>query len=299
MLASTRQKGASIRIPRWTTAAVVLAYLALVIRGSTAFLVVDFCRLRAGHQPSSQSHQSHCLCLRLPISGSSCLLAIHNRRLTHWTTGLQCLKSSSSSSARGSKDAEEASLAEEAAELAEMGRVFPAKSRTGAAVATFAGGCFWGAELRFQREEGVLATIVGYTQGTQGNPTYKAVCDEQTGHTEAVLLTYDPALVSYQRLCEIVFNDIIGDPTLLNRVGNDRGTQYRTGLYAHSEVQLVEAQRAFDREAATWRSSGRTVVTEVKHAAVFWPAEEPHQSFLAKGGQSAEKGASDPIRCYG
>lgn len=190
-------------------------------------------------------------------------------------------------------------LAEEAAEFSQQGTIFPETSSTGAAVATFAGGCFWGAELRFQRERGVLETLVGYTQGTQAHPTYKDVCDELTGHTEAVLLTFDPALVSYQKLCSILFDEIIRDPTQLNRVGNDRGTQYRTGLYAHSEAQLVEAQSAFDREAAAWRSSGRTVVTEVKRAEVFWPAEEWHQAFLAKGGQSAEKGETDPIRCYG
>lgn len=184
-------------------------------------------------------------------------------------------------------------------EIADKARVFPATSKCSATVATFAGGCFWGAELRFQRELGVLDTIVGYTQGTAAHPTYKAVCDEMTGHTEAVLLLYDASLVSYQKLCSILFNEIIGDPTRLNRVGNDRGTQYRTGLYAHSKEQLEEAERALQLEAASWSSSGRTVVTEVKYAEVFWPAEESHQKFLTKGGQSAAKGDTSPIRCYG
>ena len=170
--------------------------------------------------------------------------------------------------------------------------------------ATFAGGCFWGIQLAYDREPGVLATCVGYTQGnshTHPYPTYSAVSTEETGHTEACLVAYDPALVSYARLAEIMF-DRIPDPTMLNRVGRDRGTQYRTGLYAHSEEQLVEAKLAFDKENRTW--FGRDVVTEVKLAGTFWPAEELHHAYLAKGGrfgrpQSSQKGSTDEIRCYG
>jgi peptide-methionine (S)-S-oxide reductase len=172
-----------------------------------------------------------------------------------------------------------------------------------ALVATVAGGCFWGLDLAFRREPGVLATCVGYTQGPEPYPTYGQVCAEETGHTEAVLLVYDPDQVSYAKLADLLF-DRIPDPTMLNRVGRDRGRQYRTGMYAHSEEQLVEAQTAFDRENGTWKTSGRPVVTEVKLATTFWPAEEVHQRYLEKGGrfgrpQSAEKGDSDEIRCYG
>ena len=171
------------------------------------------------------------------------------------------------------------------------------------AIATFAGGCFWGIQLAYDREPGVLATCVGYTQGTPLStyPTYSAVCAEETGHTEACLVAFDPALVSYSHLANLMF-DRIPDPTMLNRVGKDRGTQYRTGLYAHSDEQLVEAQAAFEKEDRSW--FGRQVVTEVKLAGPFWPAEEEHQRYLEKGGrfgrpQSSEKGSKDEIRCYG
>ena len=170
--------------------------------------------------------------------------------------------------------------------------------------ATFAGGCFWGLELEMQRAPGVLVTAAGYTQGHAKLPSYAEVCRETTGHTEAVLVLYDRNVVSYATLADLFF-DRVGDPTRLNRVGNDRGEQYRTGLYHHSSDQEVEARAAFEREAKTWRSSGREVVTEVEPAAVFWPAEEVHQRFLEKGNgrsgmpQSAEKGATELIRCYG
>jgi peptide-methionine (S)-S-oxide reductase len=119
-----------------------------------------------------------------------------------------------------------------------------------------------------------------------------------------VLLLYDSSVVSYATLGDIFF-ERVGDPTLLNRVGNDRGEQYRTGLYFHSVAQEAEARTAFEREAIGWRSSGREVATEVLPAGIFWPAEEVHQRFLAKGNgrsgqpQSAEKGTTDLIRCYG
>jgi peptide-methionine (S)-S-oxide reductase len=173
----------------------------------------------------------------------------------------------------------------------------------GASVATFAGGCMWGIELAYQREPGVLATCVGYTQGDTEYPTYTNVCSEESGHTEACLVVFDPTQVTYPKLSNLLF-DRIPDPTMLNRVGRDRGTQYRTGMYAHSADQLVQAQTAFDRENRTWMTSGRPVVTEVAPAQAFWPAEEEHQRYLEKGGrfgrpQSTEKGDPEEIRCYG
>jgi peptide-methionine (S)-S-oxide reductase len=171
--------------------------------------------------------------------------------------------------------------------------------------ATFAGGCFGGIQLAFDREPGVIATCVGYTQGNNDTtctfPTYSEVCSEETGHTEACLVAYDPILVSYSRLAELMF-DFIPDPTMLNRVGKDRGTQYRTGLYGHSNEQLKMEQVAFDRENRMW--FGREVMTEVKHGTIFWPAEEHHQCYLEKGGrygrsQISDKGCNDEIRCYG
>lgn len=197
-------------------------------------------------------------------------------------------------------------LAKKAIPYCDKGQIIPATIDNGTIAGTtacFAGGCFWGLELAYQRQLGVLATCVGYTQGTTEYPSYSEVCSEETGHTEAVLVVFDPVIVSYPELATLLF-DRIPDPTMLNRVGRDRGTQYRTGMYAHSEEQLVQAQNAFDKENNSWKISGRSVVTEVKSACVFWPAEEGHQRFLEKGGrhkrpQSAEKGALDEIRCYG
>ena len=173
----------------------------------------------------------------------------------------------------------------------------------GATVATFAGGCFYGIELAFQREPGVVAVCVGYTQGDMDYPTYANVCSEESGHTEACLVVFDPAIVTYAHLANLLF-DRIPDPTMLNRVGRDRGTQYRTGMYAHSAEQLVQAQTAWDRENRSWMTSGRPVVTEVALAQAFWPAEEQLQRYLEKGGrfnrpQSTNKGETQEIRCYG
>ena len=196
-----------------------------------------------------------------------------------------------------------ASLCDDAAALAEAGAVFPATTHDGLAVATFGGGCFWGLQLAFDREPGVVDSVVGYTHGHAERPTYADVCDETTGHTEAVLVKYSPEIVSFARLAAVLF-DVVGDPTTLNRVGRDRGTNYRTGMYCHSDAQLRDAEEAFDVEDRCWQSSGRKVVTEVKRAAVFWPAEPVHQRYLENGGrfgrpQSAAKGCADEIRCYG
>eukprot|EP00894_Picocystis_sp_ML_P004896 jgi/Pico_ML_1/55413/g1101.t2 len=156
-------------------------------------------------------------------------------------------------------------------------------------MATFAGGCFWGLELAYQRKPGVLRTCVGYTQGHVERPTYRQVCSGRTGHTEAVQLTYDTRQVTYPELVDLFFDRI--DPTALNRQGNDVGTQYRTGIYYHDEEQKREAEQA--------KSKIPGAVTEVLPAAIFWPAEDYHQQYLEKGGQSAEKTCKDPIRCYG
>lgn len=120
------------------------------------------------------------------------------------------------------------SFALEAGEHALAGRV-PAASKDGWAIATFAGGCFWGTELHYMRMPGVVATCVGYTQGQLEQPSYSEVCSGSTGHTEACQVVYDPKVCSYESLCEKLFVTI--DPTARNRVGNDVGTQYRHGIY--------------------------------------------------------------------
>ena len=194
----------------------------------------------------------------------------------------------------GLEGLEVASCAREAGERALAGEV-PTRSKDGSyEVATFAGGCFWGTELHFQRIPGVVATCVGYTQGPLAEPTYEQVCSGSTGHTEGLQLYFDPAVVTYELLVEKLLATV--DPTALNRVGNDRGTQYRHGIYPHSEAQRAAAARVFE---ATQATLSQPIVTELKDATVFWPAEGYHQRYLQKGGQSAEKNAPEKVRCYG
>ena len=116
---------------------------------------------------------------------------------------------------------------------------FPA----GLEIAEFAMGCFWGAERRFWQQPGVFSTAVGYVAGITPNPTYREVCSGMTGHTEAVLVVFDPALTSYEALLKVFWES--HDPTQGMRQGNDVGTQYRSGIYTHGEHQkaLAEASR--------------------------------------------------------
>jgi len=187
------------------------------------------------------------------------------------------------------------SLSSQAAEWALAG-IVPTNSTDGKyQVATFAGGCFWGTELHFQRMPGVVATCVGYTQGQVEKPSYELVCSGTTGHTEGIQMLYDPDVISYNALCDKLLSTV--DSTALNRVGNDRGTQYRHGIYPHTEAQAAAAAEAIEFEQS--RQGTKKVVTEVRKAAVFWPAEKYHQRYLQKGGQSAAKNAPDPVRCYG
>ena len=161
-------------------------------------------------------------------------------------------------------------------------------------LATFAGGCFWGLELAYQRVPGVVYTAVGYTQGSVEAPNYDLVCSGSTGHTEAVLVYYDPKECSYNQLLDVLFGRI--DPTQVNGQGNDRGTQYRTGVYTHTPEQAELAKAKMEEVAPRYR---RPIVTELKQAQAFWPAERYHQQYLEKGGQNASKNASERIRCYG
>ena len=162
-------------------------------------------------------------------------------------------------------------------------------------VATFGLGCFWGGELAYQRVPGVVSTSVGYTQGEKVNPSYEEVCTGSTGHTEAVQVVYDPNQVSYRSLLHLAFNRLGDDIYKQNQVGNDRGTQYRHGIYYHNEEQRQVAEELL----SSYASADREVFTEIKEAKIFYTAEEYHQQYLLKGGQSAKKGASENIRCYG
>jgi hypothetical protein len=142
------------------------------------------------------------------------------------------------------------SLSSDAAEWALAGEV-PTQSKDGSyAVATFAGGCFWGTELHYQRLPGVVATCVGYTQGRVEKPSYGQVCGGYTGHTEGIMLTYDPDVVSYGELCDLLFRTI--DSTALNRVGNDIGTQH-TGM---GSTQIATSRRS--RPRRPWSARPRS-----------------------------------------
>jgi peptide-methionine (S)-S-oxide reductase len=157
--------------------------------------------------------------------------------------------------------------------------------------ATFAAGCFWGLELAFQRVPGVISTRVGYTQGYTHNPSYEEVCSGTTGHTEAVQVTFNPIAVSYPELLDVFWDRL--DPTTKNRQGNDVGTQYRSGIYFHSEAQK---QSALASRAAEQFKYERPIVTEILPSSEFYPAEDYHQQYLSKGGQCPNKGDLSPIR---
>jgi len=143
--------------------------------------------------------------------------------------------------------------------------------------ATFASGCFWCTEAVFVRVKGVHSATSGYTDGAVPNPTYEQVCSGRTGHAEAVEIKFDPALVSYDTLLDIFF--ATHDPTQLNRQGNDVGTQYRSGVYFHSEAQKAAAEAALARAADLWDGK---IVTELKPASTFYPAEIYHQDFFER-----------------
>lgn len=150
-------------------------------------------------------------------------------------------------------------------------------------------------ELAYQRMPGVISTHVGYTQGHKEYPTYEEVCTGATGHTEAIRIVYDPNVVSYKSLVQLGLDRLGDNIYLLYQVGNDRGTQYRHGIYFHNDEQRKVAEELLlDR-----RSGGREVMTELKMAQTFYMAEKYHQQYLLKGGQSAKKGAAETIRCYG
>ena len=150
--------------------------------------------------------------------------------------------------------------------------------------ATFAAGCFWGVEASFRQIKGVLSTRVGYTGGTTDHPTYHEVCTGRTGHAEAVEITYDPAVVTYQELLDVFWS--IHDPTQLNRQGPDTGTNYRSAIFYHTGDQKRQADESKERLQGSGRFNSRRIVTEIVPAGIFWPAEEYHQQYFEKQGRS-------------
>ncbi len=147
--------------------------------------------------------------------------------------------------------------------------------------ATFGAGCFWGVEATFRQTPGVVDAAVGYEGGTLENPTYKDVCNYETGHAEVVEVTFDPAQVSYDTLLNVFWEN--HNPTTLNSQGPDYGTQYRSAIFFHSPAQQAAAQASKEK----WDKSGRfkrPIVTEITPAQTFYRAEEYHQQYLAKRG---------------
>jgi peptide-methionine (S)-S-oxide reductase len=147
--------------------------------------------------------------------------------------------------------------------------------------ATFAAGCFWGVEDVFTHLPGVAATRVGYIGGSFPNPTYRDVCNHGTGHAEAVEITFDPQLISYEKLLDIFWE--CHDPTQLNRQGPDIGDQYRSVIFTHSAEQHRIAEESLEKLDHSGRLR-RRVVTEIKPAPIFWEAEAYHQKYHAKNG---------------
>ena len=147
--------------------------------------------------------------------------------------------------------------------------------------ALFGMGCFWGAEKKFWQRSGVFSTAVGYAAGATPNPTYREVCTGRTGHSEVVLVVFDPAEVSYDELLKLFWEN--HDPTQGMRQGNDAGTQYRSGIYVFDEAQRAAAETsksAFQRALAA--AGYGAITTEILPAPEFYYAEEYHQQYLAK-----------------
>lgn len=140
--------------------------------------------------------------------------------------------------------------------------------------AMFAAGCFWGVEETFRQLKGVTSTMVGYTGGRTVNPRYHDVCTDTTGHTEAVLLEFDPAQISYEELIETFWN--AHDPTTMNQ---DVGTQYRSAIFYFTPEQELAAKASKERAQSHFSSP---IVTQIVPASPFYRAEEYHQKYLAR-----------------
>ncbi len=147
--------------------------------------------------------------------------------------------------------------------------------------AVFALGCFWGAERKFWQTPGVYSTAVGYAGGVTPNPTYREVCSGMTGHTEVVLVVYDPRVVSYEELLKIFWE--AHNPTQGMRQGNDVGTQYRSAIFTLNDAQRAATLASRDAYQVQLREAGYgDITTEIQSTPAFFYAEDDHQQYLAK-----------------
>lgn len=147
--------------------------------------------------------------------------------------------------------------------------------------ATLAAGCFWCVEAVFDDLAGIQSVESGYIGGSTTNPTYKQVCSGTTGHAEAIRLTFDPAVVSFDEILDIFFQ--IHDPTQLNRQGNDVGTQYRSAIFPHDPKQEAVARAAIARAQA---DHDKPIVTTIEPLAQWYQAEDYHQEYFAREGNA-------------
>ncbi len=155
--------------------------------------------------------------------------------------------------------------------------LFSPVSQAKEAKAIFAGGCFWCMEPPFDNLDGVISTISGYTDGHKKNPTYREVSAGVTGHTEAVEVTYDPDIVSYQTLLDVFWVNV--DPFAINRQFCDTGTQYRSGIYPIDDEQMRLATASKEK---VQQDFDKKIQTEIKPASTFYPAEDYHQDYYMK-----------------
>lgn len=147
--------------------------------------------------------------------------------------------------------------------------------------AVFGLGCFWGAERRFWQQPGVFSTAAGYAGGLTPNPTYEEVCSGLTGHTEVVLVVFDPQQTSFEALLKVFWE--VHNPTQGMRQGNDQGTQYRSAIYCQNDAQLSAAKASQARFQAELDKAGvGSITTEIAEAPTFYYAETYHQQYLAK-----------------
>lgn len=149
------------------------------------------------------------------------------------------------------------------------------------AKATFGNGCFWCTEAVFQQLRGVESVASGYAGGATENPTYESVCTGTTGHAEVIQITYDPALVSYEKLLEVFWKS--HDPTTLNRQGNDVGTQYRSAIFYHDDEQKSLAEK-YKQKLDESGAFNDPIVTEITAFTQWYPAEDYHQNYFNQNG---------------